>query len=46
MDEIVDAKGLKQKDHVAKVDPLDLGDGIVLQLVLVGPGCVQPRSIF
>ena len=41
VDQVVDPEGLEEEDDVAKVDPLDLGDGVVLQFVLIGPGCVQ-----
>ena len=37
---------LEQEDHVAEVDPLDLRDGVLLQLVLVGPRRVQSLKGF
>jgi hypothetical protein len=43
VDEIIDAERLEEQDHVAKVHPLNLRNGIVLQLVLIRPGCVQSK---
>ena len=44
VDQVVDAERLEHEHHVAEVDPLDLGDGVVLQLVGVSPGGVQTEA--
>ncbi len=44
MDEIIDAEGLEEQDHVPEVHALDLGDRVLLQLVLVRPRRVQPTG--
>jgi hypothetical protein len=44
MDEIIDAEGLEEQDHVPEVHALYLGDRVLLQLVLVRPRRVQPTG--
>ena len=44
VDEIIDAKGLEEKHHIAQVNPLDLWNGVVFQFVLIGPCSVQPED--
>ncbi len=42
VDEVIDAQGLEEQDHIAQVHTLDLRDGVFLQLVLISPRRVQP----
>ena len=45
VDEVVDTQRLKQQDDVAQVDALNLRHGVFFQLVLIGPGGVQPEAL-
>jgi hypothetical protein len=36
---------LEEEDDVAEVGPLDLWDGVLLELVIVGPGGVQAEAL-
>lgn len=43
--QVVDAQALEKQHHVAHVRPLDLGNGVVLELVLEGPGREKTEAL-
>ena len=45
MDEVIDAERLEHEDDGAQVGALDLGDGVVVELVEVRPLGVQSEAL-
>jgi len=43
--EIIDSQTLQEEDDIAEVGSLDFGDGVLLQLVLKGPGGVETKTL-